>query len=629
MKTIYSIIGMVMIFAIVGCSKDPLDLKPKNLIGIDDLFSTPEGIEVHMANLYYNLPVEDFAYFPTSPISGLGGGYNFNVGNCLNGGVSCAMLTDEAIHSEWAQVLSDDYLAYWGYDYVRDVNYLIKAIPSLTLPEETKNELLAECHFLRAFTYFEMCKRYGGLPLICEPQEWEGDLEAIKVQRSTEIETWDFVLSECDAAIDGLPEMNLSSERRANKYVALALKSRVALHAASIAKYWNEAPLSGLAVDLGLVGIPESEAARYYMECIDASEKIIESGKYGLYKPNPENPDEAAENYRKLFEDPNIATNECIFIKGFVAPIDGQAHNYEIWYNPNQTSNGWPHPGRCNPTLDLVDAYESYFNPGFDAPIITTDIFGQFIHWDNTYDIFNGKDARLFATVILPGTKWKNTDIIIQAGYVQPNGIPVIETKASIDVNGMTYYTYGASDWTLYSGFDSFGGNMTRSGFGFKKFLNEEKNVTPAMNKSTNDWAEIRYAEILLNYAEAVVESGYTENDAVTKATVALNRTRRRAGHTVVIPLTIENVLRERKVELAFENKRIWDLLRRREFHTLFSGTVKYALYPLLDLRMDPPKYVFARLPCRGQFQINFFNYQYYRLIPGIAANGLIQNPLF
>ncbi len=626
MKIINYLLSVFFVLTAFSCSNDILDLEPKDMLDVDDLFSTDEGVEVYMANLYYNLPVEDFAYFPTS---WMGGGYNFNIGNCNNGGVSCAMLTDEAIHSEWAQALTDDYLTYWGYDYVRDINFLIKAAPSLDLSDEKKNEILAECRFLRAFAYFEMCKRYGGLPIIEEPQEWNGDVEALKVSRSTEQETWDFILAECDAAASGLPEENVASERRANKYVALALKSRAALYAASVAKYWNRAPMSGPAVTLGLVGIPESEAERYYTECIEASEAIMISGKYGLYKPDPANPEEAALNYRKLFEDPNIAADECIFIKGFTAPVDGQAHNYEIWYNPNQTANGWPHPGRCNPTLDLVNAYENYSNPGFSSPIVTTNNLGQFIRWDNTYDIFNGKDARLFATVILPGTKWKNKDIIIQAGYVQPNGLPVIETKASITVNDVTYYTYGASDWPLYSGFDTYGGNMTRSGFGFKKFLNEENDVTPEMNKSTNDWAEIRYAEVLLNYAEAVVESGYSEGEAQTKAALALNSTRRRAGHTVDIPLTLDNVLRERRVELAFENKRIWDLLRRREYHTLLSGTVKYALAPLLDLRVSPPKYIFVKKACRGQFTLSFQNYQYYRLIPGVAANGLIQNPLY
>jgi hypothetical protein len=85
---------------------------------------------------------------------------------------------------------------------------------------------------------------------------------------------------------------------------------------------------------------------------------------------------------------------------------------------------------------------------------------------------------------------------------------------------------------------------MTRTGFSFKKFLSPTPvDGNNGLGFSTNDWMEFRYAEILLNYAEAVVESGYTENNAQQVAKDALNATRRRAGHTVDIPLTLQNVL--------------------------------------------------------------------------------------
>src|SRR5690606_17425027 len=215
--------------------------------------------------------------------------------------------------------------------------------------------------------------------------------------------------------------------------------------------------------------------------------------------------------------------------------------------------------------------------------------------FETPYQLFEDKDARLWATVILPGTTWKNQKIIIQGGYVQPDGTAKIETKESIVHNGTTYHTYGAADWTQYSGFDTHAGNMTRTGFGFKKFLQLDDNVNPSWNQSTTDWIEFRYAEILLNHAEAVLESGYNMDNAVSKAEESINSIRRRAGHTVDIPLTLENVLRERKVELAFENKRYWDLIRRRDYHLLFNNTSKHALVPLLDLRVDPVQYIFVR----------------------------------
>src|SRR5690606_19666341 len=95
--------------------------------------------------------------------------------------------------------------------------------------------------------------------------------------RSTEKETWDFILQEADMAIENLPETFGGGERRATKWAAYALKSRAALYAASIAKHWDKSPLSGTAVDQKLVGLEASEADRYYLACIEASEAIMDS----------------------------------------------------------------------------------------------------------------------------------------------------------------------------------------------------------------------------------------------------------------------------------------------------------------------------------------------------------------
>jgi hypothetical protein len=637
MKLIRNIF-FIMALVIMHSCQDVLDLHPLDKLDSKTLFSSPEGIRVYLANLYYQLPIEDFTFFFN--------GFNINGGDPNNSGIASAIQTDESAHSEFSGLSpwgGGDF-AWWnqGYKLIRDVNLLIETIPTLSISEKEKDLLMGESHFIRGYAYFALAKRYGGVPLIQNVQQWEGDVEILKIPRSTEKETWDFVLQECDNGINKLPEGWSGGQRRATKWVAYALKSRVALHAASVAKYWDKAPLSGTAVDEKLVGIEASEANLYYEACIKASEAIMNSGNFALYKPTPANAEEAAENYKTLFEHPNTVPEEAIFIKGYAIPGTGRGHNYDIWYNPNQTSNGWPHPGRMNPTLELVDAYENYTAPGESAPVVTTldgnvndyngfdkDKLYRRFDTDTPYDIFKDKDARLWATVILPGTEWKGKKIIIQAGYVDPDGTAKIETKASITHNGVTYYTFGAADWTQYSGFDTHAGNMTRSGFGFKKFLNSKDNITPAWNQSTTDWIDFRYAEILLNYAEAVVESGYTADNAEAKAGEAINAIRRRAAHTVDIPLTPENVLHERKIELAFENKRYWDLIRRREYHLLFNNTVKHALVPLLDLRVDPPQYIFIRKEVSRGIPLTFSPQSYYKPIPGIGANGLTQNPQY
>ncbi|RAJ02405.1 putative outer membrane starch-binding protein [Chitinophaga skermanii] len=618
----------VALIGMMGCAKS-LDLSPIDKIRPEDLFGDPEGTKLYMANLYYQLPIEDFTYFRQ--------GFRQNAQDPNNGGFAPAMVTDEAMHTEFGDFVGDGDFHFWepGYKLVRDVNILSDVIPTLNINAEERKGLIGEAAFIKAFTYFGLVKRYGGVSLIKAAQAYNSDPNALKVPRSTEKETWDYVLALCDTAAANL---GVAPGRRANKYTALALKSRAALHAASIAKFGGLAPMSGEAVSQKLVGLEAGDAAGYYAQCIDASKQIMESNAYGLYKPTPANPTEAAENYRQMFADPNVANIEAILIKGYTLPGNSLGHNYDIWYQPAQVANGWPHPGRMNPTLDLVDIYESYTAPGQNAPVITTtdgnitDYNGyapskNYIRFNTPNEIFKNKDARLWATMVLPSTQWKNTNIIIQAGYVKPNGEAVIRTKDEIEINGVKYYTYGAPSTSMYSGFDTYGGNNTRTGFSFKKFMNDAKPIVPGWNQSTTDFIEFRYAEVLLNYAEAVAEGGAGD---VAVATKALNDIRKRAGHTVDITLTPANVQRERRVELAFENKRYWDLIRRREYHTVFNNRRMHTLLPLQDLRALPEtKYIFVRVDVPNANPRTFEPKAYYRYIPGIGSNGLVQNPQY
>ncbi|MDR3184015.1 MAG: RagB/SusD family nutrient uptake outer membrane protein [Prevotellaceae bacterium] len=634
MKRIIFLSTILLIPALLNsCRDDVLDLSPLDKVDRGIILTSEEGVRIFLANLYYQTPFEDFAYNHT----GFHGALTNNMGilhdaQCGNAVNSEANFLDPGAPSWWEP----------GYALNRDINLLLETIPTIeALSNDKKNELAGEAHFLRAFNYFALAKRYGGVAIIREYQPYTPAIESLKVPRSTEKETWDFVMSECDEAAKYLPPARTGNDtRRATKWTACALKSRAALHAASVAKYGSKAPLSGEAVALGLVGIDAALANHYYELCIDASAAIMEGGAHRLYKPNPATAEEAANNLLALFQDPNVAPEEAMFCVGYGDPgVAG--HSIDFWSNPSQTSDGAHHPGRVNPTLDLVDVYESYVTPGQSAPVVTTadgnvnDYNGYnrsqtYLHFDTPYDIFKNKDARLWATVILPGTVWKGATIRMQAGYIEPDGTPVIEAvKASITVNGVAYHTFGADAWQDYSGFDQQHADvMTRTGFSFKKFLSPVPvEGQSALGRSTQDWMEFRYAEVLLNYAEAVVESGYSANDAQTKAKDALNATRQRAGHTTDIPLTIDNVQRERRVELAFENKRWWDLIRRREFHEVFNNNIQKALCPVLDLRVAPPKYIFIRKHIIRAVPITFPEYRYYHAIPGIGSNGLIQNP--
>ncbi len=644
MKRLINVFAILMSFQlIVGCH-DALDLEPLDKITAQDLFSDPAGTELYLADLYYRLPIEDLNYYPDE-------GFEVNYGGPNNAAEAQAMLTPWASHSGRNLGVNGNTLRWWRVDderrddktltpwtLIRNVNLFLDIIPTLDVSDQTKEEYLGEAAFVRAFAYFGLAKRYGGVPIIDVAQNFEGDPDALLVGRSTEKETWNFILSECDIAIEKLNAEtgeSIANRRRASKWAALALKSRAALHAASIAKFGDKIDLIGDAASAGFVGIPASEANNYYQQAIDASAAIINSGSFSLYGASPANPEEAAENFRAMFENPNLAVgSEAIFMKGKVAPGDFLGNNYDIWFNPHQTRNGWPHPGRMCPTLDFVDQFESYDNPGQFDPIVTTvdgdvnnyagyDPTRTYLKYDHPMDLFEGKDARLAATVMLPRSTWKGMEIVYQNGYVQPDGEFKTDTKLSMDKDGTTYHTFGAESSADYSGFDPTGANHTSTGFGLRKFLSQDP-VVPAWNQSFTDFMAFRLGEIHLNYAEAHVESGL--GDAALAST-ALNSLRARAGHTTTITPTIENVKRERIVELAFENLGLWDLIRRREFHEVQDQSLKYALVPILDLQETPPKYIFIRKKTRQSSPQTFEDRDYYRAIQNLGLNQLTQNP--
>ena len=116
----------------------------------------------------------------------------------------------------------------------------------------------------------------------------------------------------------------------------------------------------------------------------------------------------------------------------------------------------------------------------------------------------------------------------------------------------------------------------------------------------------------------------------MTRALGYLNDIRRRAVFTQKIPaLTQEVIMRERLVELAFENQRFWDLIRRREYTETRQNSQYHALLPILDLRGTEPKYIFVRSKIDNLIDFSFQDYMYYKAIPGTGTNGLIQNPNF
>ena len=242
-----------------------LDLKPLDKTSAQDLLATPDGLKTLMATLYNSMPIEDFSYYPAD------GGFNKHG---WNGGMGStyklSMYTDESIASAGTGI-GPVSVSYWPYGSIREANKFFESLESVkaNLTPATYEQLKSEAHFVRAYIYFGLAKRYGGVPLIdyvMDSKYVPGTTnDALYVPRNTEKETWNFILDELDLAIENLPLKASSSDGvyRATKWAALALKSRVALHAASVAKYWGNATLSGEAVNQNLAKMDAGDAAAF------------------------------------------------------------------------------------------------------------------------------------------------------------------------------------------------------------------------------------------------------------------------------------------------------------------------------------------------------------------------------
>ena len=178
---------------------------------------------------------------------------------------------------------------------------------------------------------------------------------------------------------------------------------------------------------------------------------------------------------------------------------------------------------------------------------------------------------------------------------IHPDGKATLWVEDSETIDGKKYYSFGAPTGNV-SGFFNYenkmAGNTVTTGYSIRKFL--DPSSFQLYHKTF--WYDIRYAEILLSYAEAVVESGQGDK---ARAKQYLNDIRHRAAFKDDVELTLENVLHQRELEFAFEGDQLYTLHRRRAFYNKLTDNdvqgQKHALTPVIDLRGGTPKYIFVR----------------------------------
>lgn len=660
-KTIAMCIALSGIF--VGCQD--LDIPPKNILTGEDIYNEG-GITAYMAGLYGRLPMEDFN---TSDDGDHGGFFNWN---CIKWTM---ISTGETVNRNQIPIYIPQ-KGYWGegYQIIRQANVLIQDLPNYVGVLTGAEKWLAEARFIRAYTYFAMVKRYGGVPLVKEPQVMTDNDADLWVARDSHEESVDFILEDLDYAME-----NMASEvvqGRANKYVAAAFKSRVALYAGSVARYGTQFDHSKDGIQL--CGIPASRANDYFQQAVDAAMIVEESSKYALYEADG---DKEA-NFRNIFMKADDS-KESIFTRQY--NINNNVHSFDAVYCPPRMTSTYG--DRYNVTLDWVELFDGLPIDPATGRMKTTDAEGNYIVYNNEKELFAHAEPRLRGSIMVPGETYKGITLDIRSGLIKENIDPstpiakFIPDDGQITTGWASYspwfkenilttttdpekqqpYTNALGEKININGMDgpaNGGKENTRTGFHGVKWinLNWSKSETQ-LHRSTQTWIDIRYAEVLLNHAEAAIElaqsgvASYAGKDMLSAAMTCINQVRSRAGATllastaelnntprvnergtgprsfVFAPTEGLHVVRvERYKELAFEHSVYWDLRRWFTFHEQINQYRRRMLAPFMfakdakqdaDTKNPTGKYIYdTRTLERGSDRITFETKNYYDRIP-------------
>lgn len=615
-----------------GCEKDWLDRQPKNIILEEQVWNDPKMILALIANYYNRLTtdtgIEDF----TLTVN------NVNMGDIAKwrnmADYDDAMWSGQSNNDGRNNILSYPYDRWrmWNYFLVRDINLALENIEKYgkTLTAAQKTQFSAELRFIRAQNYFDLVKRMGGVPLVTTQliYDYSGNPTPLRLPRAKEYEVYDFIASEVDAIKNDLG--NTGSKTRANKYTALALKCRAMLYAGSIAKYNN---LMGAPISLsgGEVGIPASMANGYYTAALVAARDIITNGGYALYTKNTN----LGENiYEITYKKTN--NTEVIFAKDYLTAKDKRN-----WFAYDNIARNIREDNLASssvtPSLNLVEAFE--YLDGSAGTLKNMNVGNtDYIYYTNLSDIFANKDARCYGTVIYPGTTFKGLSVDIQAGVKVWNpATSSYTTLEGADVG--TFYTDGKV-LTAGSGPHRSMQEVSNTGFYFRKNIDSGTGTSTRGIRSDNWWVWYRYGEVLLNASEAAFELGLTP-----EALGYVNAVRQRAGFPAnsldATTLTLARLQNERRVELAFEDHRVWDLKRWRIAHIVWDGVASnpnakvYALYPYRVINASDPtkdgKYVFDKMIApRFKAPRLFLMGNYYSSIEQVVLNNnplIVKNP--
>lgn len=513
MRTLILYLSLALV-VISSCSKK-FETYPQQDISEDNVFDTTDQVgtlsTAYLLGIYSFLPV----------------GFNHIDGDFLDAA------TDDAVPSSLSsdiklftngQLTSVNYPDdNWTncYTIIRRSNVFLQNIWKVPISDSVRKRQKAEARFLRTFAYFELVKRYGGIPLVGDTVFNLND--NLNIPRNTFEDCVNYIISECDSIIPNLPlgsTIATTDFGRVPAEAAMALKLRMLLYAAS--PLYNGGGVESDATLKALTGYPTYDQSRW-QKVIDAAEALIAVGYYKL----PAGSGSAV--YSSVFT--TKINTDIIFSKQSVNSTSIETTNAPVGYVAPAASNG-----RTSPTQNFLDAF-----PNIDGT--------PYNNSDTSQLQYSNRDPRMASIIFYNGTKWLSR--------------PVETFEGGLDKPNTAFKT------------------QTRTSYYLRKFMADFSSSTTYSNQSHN-FPYFRFAEVLLTYAEALNEMGRTE-DAVKQIVKIRARAGITAGTDgrYGIPEGISQsdmrtlIYNERRIELCFEEHRFWDIRRWKIAPDLFSTPLR------------------------------------------------------
>lgn len=522
MRNIYTIIFLFVALVISSCKKDFLDRTPSADLDEEKVFKDP-ALAIAYADNAYNHLIDDYARFNAHRGTTAQASDEAVSGNT---DVSVRTLNQGLFHDHYERggAQLNDIGDIWDRSYagIRIANVTLSKMSTIPwtdsqIQAKTPQRITGEMYFIRAFLYFELIKRFGGVPIYDKPASI---FDNIDIPRNSYQECVDLIMSDLDKAVqvDALPDdYSASNYGRATRGAAMALRARVLLYAAS--------PLNNPTNDL-----------TKWANAAAAAKAVIDMNKYSLQA-----------TYNDIM---NMSTSpEYIMIK--IRPprvIDGFLLDFVM----SPGSGGAQ--GSMNPTQNHVDMYEAVKTDGTGAIVSSAPITTSGSGYD-AQKPYENRDPRFYANILYNNVSWQGRNMGMWSQYNAASNT----------------YTYGADfrpNNIIYS--------ATRY---YCRKMWPEVYVRNATQRALFNFVFFRYAEVLLNYAEAVNESG---DNAANKeeARKYVNEVRSRVGMpNLALTLTQaqlrEAIVRERAVELAFEDFRWYDLIRWKKAKEVLNQPMK------------------------------------------------------